>query len=136
MLAEQPPREASAAHVAPGELSAPRAIVEALVEPEQQRVERAAERKRVAVVVRRLEAPIDAEIQLSTTVAARTEQLTVELRVGEAHARHRSHTVALSELLPHVEPRREPLDTVVSRQVEAIMERWLLRRPPGLQREA
>src|SRR4051812_30558450 len=136
MLAKHSPREATTAHVGAGKLTTPRAIVEALIKSEQQRVERGAERQRVAVVVRRLEPSVDAEIQLSTAVAARAEQLTVELRVREAHARHRSHAVAPSQLLPHVEPRREPLDAVISRQVEAVVERRLLRRPLGLQREA
>src|SRR6185312_476314 len=108
----------------------------ALVEPEQERVERRAERKRLAVVVRCLQPSIDAEIQLPTAVPAGAEELTVELRVGEAHARLRPHAIALSELLPHVETRREPLDAVVSREIETVVERRLLRRPPGLQREA
>src|SRR5688500_15369950 len=115
LLSEQAPREPATAHVRGGELPAPRAVVVPLVQPEQHGVERAAQRQRIAEVVRCLEPAIRAELQLTTTVASRHEEVAVELRVSLAVPRYESRSIALTKLLRHAQTGRESFDPVVSR---------------------
>src|SRR5688572_32018357 len=88
VLAEQTPAQAAAAQLRRAELEADGAIVEALIPPEQQRRHRAAERERRAPVVRGLQPPVGAELQLTPPVAAREEELRVRLEVGEPQPRY------------------------------------------------
>src|SRR5688572_31529176 len=120
-FSEQSPAEARARRLLahPFELSARRAIIEPFVATEQHRRKRAAERQRIAPVIRGDKSIVSPQRDGPRQVRARDAELHVWLEVGEADASEQPRGVAAAELLLDQRASGHSFDAIESRELQS-----------------